>query len=158
MIGQTPAGGGWAVANGSTLNNTLVRLPNSTQGGRWNGPYGAATWTAIGVDNFAGVGSYTSAGCFVPTASRAAAVLRNALDIYPNPATETVQVRLPGAGTARPATVQVLDLLGRPVRQRSAPLGATEAVAVDLRGLPAGIYAVRVRCADADYTGRVVVR
>ena len=102
VIGQTPPGGAWAVANGSTLNNTLVRLPNATQGGRWNGPYGAATWTAIGVDNFAGVGSYTSAGCFVPTASRAAAVLRNALEIYPNPASETVQVRLPGVATAPP--------------------------------------------------------
>lgn len=158
VIGRTPAGNAWAVANGSTMNNTLVRLPNTTQGGRWNGPNGAATWTAIGMDNYAGVGSYTSAGCFVVTATRTATVLRSALEIYPNPATATVQVRLPGQPTARPATVEVLDLLGRAVRQRSAQLSATEAASVDLRGLPAGLYAVRVQCAGVEYTGRLVVQ
>ena len=158
VIGQTPAGNAWAVANGSTLNNTLVRLPNTTRGGRWNGPNGAATWTAIGMDNYTGVGSYTSAGCFVALASRTATVLRNALEIYPNPAAETVQLRLPGQPTPRSATVEVLDMLGRAVRQRTAQLSATEAVSVDLRGLPAGLYAVRVRCAGVEYSGRVVVQ
>ncbi|MCI1186918.1 endonuclease [Hymenobacter sp. DH14] len=157
VIGQRPTE--WTVAgNGSTLNNTMVRLPNTSQGGRWNGPYGAATWTGNGVDNYAGVGSYTSTACGLATATRAAAVLRNTLEIFPNPATETVQVRLPGLATARATTVQVLDMLGRPVRQRTAQLGGAETVAVDLRGLPAGIYAVRVQTAEADYTGRVVVR
>ena len=159
VIGQRPTE--WTVAGGgSTLNNTIVRLPNTTQGGRWNGPNGAATWTGNGVDNFAGVGSYTSAGCFVVLGSRAAASPRRALEIFPNPASESVQVRLPGLATARAtaATVQVLDLLGRPVRQRLAQLGGAETVALDLRGLPAGIYAVRVQTADAEYIGRVVVR
>ena len=158
VIGQTPAGNAWAVANGSTLNNTLVRLPNTTQGGRWNGPNGAATWTAIGMDNYTGVGSYTSAGCFVALAARTATVLHNALEIYPNPATAAVQVRLPGQPTAHPATVEVLDMLGRAVRRRTAQLSATEATSVDLRGLPAGLYAVRVLCAGVEYTGRVVVQ
>ena len=157
VIGQRPTE--WTTAGGgSTLNNTIVRLPGATQGGRWNGPYGAATWTGSGVDNFVGVGSYTSAGCFVALGSRTATVLRNTLEIYPNPASETVQVRLPGLAAARATTVQVLDLLGRPVRQRTAQLGGSETVAVDLRGLPAGIYAVRVQTAEAEYTGRVVVR
>lgn len=93
VIGQTPAGGAWTVPNGSTLNNTLVRQPTATQGGRWNGPHGSVTWSAGGVDNYAGVGSYVSAGCFIPAAARAATVLRNALELYPNPATETVRVR-----------------------------------------------------------------
>jgi endonuclease I len=158
VIGQTPAGGAWTVPNGSTLNNTLVRQPTTSQGGRWNGPNGSATWSAGGVDNYAGVGSYVSSACFIPTATRAISVLRNALEIYPNPATETVQVRLPGQPAARPATVEVLDMLGRPVRQRAAQLSATEGTSVDLRGLPAGLYAVRVRCADAEYTGRVVLQ
>ncbi len=155
VIGQRPTE--WTVAGGgSTLNNSIVRLPNTTQGGRWNGPNGAATWTGNGVDNFAGVGTYTSAGCFVVLNSRTAAATGRTLEIFPNPATETVQVRLPGRATA--AAVQVLDLLGRPVRQRTAQLGGAETVALDLRGLPAGIYAVRVQTADADYTGRVVVQ
>ena len=158
VIGRTPAGGAWTVPNGSTLNNTLVRQPTTSQGGRWNGPNGSGTWSAGGVDNYAGVGSYVSAACFIPTATRPATRLRNALEIYPNPATETVQLRLPGVLTARPATVEVLDLLGRAVRQRTAQLSATDAVQVDLRGLPAGLYAVRVLCAEMEYTGRVMVR
>jgi hypothetical protein len=146
------------VANGSTLDNTLVRQPNSSQGGRWNGPFGSSTWTAVGVDNFAGVGSYVSAGCFIPTATRAATVRRNTLEIAPNPATETVQVRLPGLTAARLARVEILDMLGRPVRQRTASLGATGAAQLDLHGLPAGLYAVRVTCAEVEYTGRLVVQ
>jgi endonuclease I len=158
VIGQDPTGGAWTVPGGSTLNNTLVRQPTTSQGGRWNGPYGSATWSAGGVDNYAGVGSYTSSACFIPTASRNASVLRNSLELYPNPATESVQVRLPGQPGARPATVEVLDMLGRAVRQRTAQLSATEATSVDLRGLPAGLYAVRVQCAGLEYTGRVVVQ
>ena len=156
VIGQRPTE--WTVPGGSTLNNTLVRQPTTTQGGRWNGPNGSSTWSAGGVDNYAGIGSYTSAGCFIALATRANTVLRNALEIYPNPATETVQLRLPGQATSRPATVEVLDMLGRAVRQRTAQLGATNAAQVDLRGLPAGLYAVRVTCADVEYTGRVVVQ
>ncbi|WP_052732681.1 endonuclease [Hymenobacter terrenus] len=158
VIGQTPAGNAWTVAGGSTRDNTLVRLPTTSQGGRWSGPSGSATWSAIGVDNYTGVGSYASTACSTPTGTRSTAVLRNSLEIYPNPATETVQVRLPGQTTTRAASVAVLDLLGRPVRQRNAQLGATDAVQVDLHGLPAGIYAVRVTFADAEYTGRVVVQ
>jgi hypothetical protein len=157
VIGQRPTE--WTVpGGGSTLNNTLVRRPTTSQGGRWNGPNGSATWSSSGVDNFASVGSYTSTACYVPLAGRSAAVLRNALEIYPNPAAETVQLRLPGVPSARPATIEVLDMLGRPVRQRAAQLSAADAVPVDLRGLPAGIYAVRVRCEEVTYTGRVVVR
>ncbi|MDQ2771708.1 MAG: endonuclease [Bacteroidota bacterium] len=156
VIGQRPTE--WTVPGGSTLNNTLVRQPTVNQGGRWNGPYGSATWSAGGVDNYNGVGSYTSSACYVPLAARPSALLRNALELYPNPASETVQVRLPGQPTARAATIEVLDMLGRAVRQRTATLSATDGTSVDLRGLPAGLYAVRVRCADADYTGRVEVR
>ena len=49
IIGQRPTE--WTVAGGgSTLNNTIARLPNTTQGGRWNSPNGAVTWTGNGVD------------------------------------------------------------------------------------------------------------
>ena len=158
VIGQAPAGTGWTVPNGSTMNNTLVRQPSTNQGGRWNGPNGSRTWSAGGVDNYAGVGSYVSAACFIPTATRGATVRRNALEIYPNPATETVQLRLPGVATAHATAIAVRDVLGRPVRQRTAQLSATDAVQLDLRGLPAGLYAIRVTSGAVEYTGRVVVQ
>ncbi len=156
VVGQSPTE--WTVANGSTLNNTLVRLPTTSQGGRWNGPFGSATWTALGTDNYTGVGSYSSTACGTITGTRAATVRRNSLEVYPNPASSTAQLRLPGLTTAQAATITLLDMLGRPVRQHDARLSATEAVQLDLRGLPAGIYAVRVSCAESEYTGRVVVR
>jgi hypothetical protein len=127
-------------------------------GGRWNGPNGSATWAALGTDVFTGIGSYSSTACRAASAARTASVLRNGLEIYPNPASETVQLRLPGAATARTATVEVLDGLGRVVRQRPAVLSATDAAVLDLRGLPAGLYAVRVSTGSVAYTGRVVVQ
>jgi hypothetical protein len=69
-------------------------------------------------------------------------VLRNALEIFPNPATETVQV---------------LDMLSRLVRQHTAQLSGSETVAVNLRGLPTGICAVRVQTAEAEYTSRITL-
>ncbi|MDO7846383.1 endonuclease [Hymenobacter sp. M29] len=158
VIGQDPTGGAWTVPNGSTLNNTLVRQPTVSQGGRWNGPYGSATWSAGGVDNYAGVGSYTSSACFIPTASRAASVVRHGLEVYPNPASETALVRLLGQSSAHPASIELLDVMGRSVRWRTAQLGAASEVSLDLRGLTAGVYVVRVLCETVTYTGRVVVR
>ena len=156
VIGQQPTATGWTTAGGgSTLNNTLVRLPTANQGGRWNGPNGATTWTGNGVDVFAGFGSYTSTACG-PLATRVAATFRNALALYPNPASAMLTVGLPGAA-AQPATVALFDNLGRCVRTQPATLGAAATARLDLRGLPAGLYAVRVSTATADYTGRVVV-
>jgi hypothetical protein len=69
-------------------------------------------------------------------------VLRNALEIFPNPATETVQV---------------LDMLSRLVRQHTAQLSGSETVAMNLRGLPAGICAVRVQTAGVEYVSHMIL-
>ena len=157
IIGQQPTATGWPTpAGGNTLNNTLVRLPATAQGGRWAGPNGAATWAGNGVDNFAGFGSYTSTACG-PLAVRAGAALRPGLALYPNPARETLALALPGLPAATAATVALFDGLGRCVLQRAATLGAAATARLDLRGLPAGLYAVRVSTASGDYVGRVAV-
>ena len=158
VVGQRPATGWATPGGGSTLNNTLVRSPNTDIGGRWNGPNGSATWLGGGVDVFTGLGSFTSAVCPTVTGTRSAAALPRALEIYPNPASESVRVRLPGSAAAQSATIELLDALGRTVRTRTAPLGGTDAALLDLRGLPAGLYAVRVACAGVAYAGRVVVQ
>lgn len=63
-----------------------------------------------------------------------------ALDLFPNPAHHRATLRLPAAPTPRPA--QLLDALGRPVRAFTVPAHATE-TAVDVAGLPAGVYVLR---------------
>lgn len=156
VVGQRPTN--WTTLNGgSTLNNTLVRLPDTDAGGNWNGPNGSITWTGGGVDNYTGFGAYTSIACVV-TGTRAPTVLRKGLEIFPNPTTESVSLRLPAVAGTLAATVEVLDPLGRVVRARSANIGAADAVQVDLRGLAAGLYAVRVTTGAVQYTGRVVLQ
>jgi endonuclease I len=158
VVGRTPSGTGWTVAGGGTTrDNSLVRLPSTGQGNtRWFGATGAATtWQAQGTDNFAGVGSYTSTACATPLAVRGPGAAGQ-LELYPNPATGRVSLRLPGAAT-RSATIEVLDALGRTVRQLAAPVGEATAATLELAGLPAGLYAVRLHTAAGLYLGRLVV-
>jgi endonuclease I len=158
VVGRTPSGTGWTVAGGGTTrDNSLVRLPSTGQGNtRWFGATGAATtWQAQGTDNFTGVGSYTSTACATPLAVRGPGTAGQ-LELYPNPATGRVSLRLPGAAT-RSATIEVLDALGRTVRQFTAPVGEATAATLELAGLPAGLYAVRLRTAAGLYLGRLVV-
>ena len=162
VIGRAPAAGtntGWLVASGGTTrDNSLVRLPTTGSGNpRWFGPTGAnTTWQSQGADNFAGIGSYTSAACTI-TAVRTSAAGRPGLDLFPNPAAGRVSLRLPALPTARPATVEVLDALGRTVRQLSVQIGAGTSVELELTGLPAGLYALRATTAEARYLARLVV-
>ena len=78
-------------------------------------------------------------GGFV-TAARAAAPVE-IFTLAPNPATAQVRLTWPVA-TATPRPVQVLDGLGRVVRQLALPAGATQAP-LDVRGLAPGLYLVR---------------
>ncbi|MWT56443.1 T9SS type A sorting domain-containing protein, partial [Escherichia coli] len=91
------------------------------------------------------------------TATRPASSRRGLLELYPNPATATVQLRLPGETKTQPARLELLDGLGRVVRRHELTLGAS-AASLDVRGLPAGIYAVRLRTAAGLHTGRLVVQ
>lgn len=78
-------------------------------------------------------------GGFV-TAARAAAPAE-VFTLAPNPATAQVRLSWPAA-TAAPRPVQVLDGVGRVVRQFVLPARATQAP-LDLRGLAPGLYTVR---------------
>ena len=67
--------------------------------------------------------------------------------VWPNPAHGSFSLRLPGTG---PATVTVLDALGRSVRTLRQPQHPAAAVLrVDVQGLAAGAYVVRVQAAEA---------
>ncbi|MDB5267730.1 MAG: hypothetical protein JWP58_770 [Hymenobacter sp.] len=77
------------------------------------------------------------------------------LALFPNPAHGTATVQLPAVPGAATATLTVIDALGRPVRTfRAAPNALAE---LDLAGLPAGLYAVRVQAGGSTATRRLVV-
>ncbi|MDO7873369.1 T9SS type A sorting domain-containing protein [Hymenobacter sp. ASUV-10] len=79
--------------------------------------------------------------------------------IYPNPAHTTALVQLPAHATlGTPATLTVLDALGRPVRTETLRL-ATYATAhpLDLTGLAPGLYLVRLAANGRTATQRLVV-
>ena len=75
--------------------------------------------------------------------------------LFPNPAHGRVAVQVPAGPGGVAATLTVLDALGRPVRVQTAALNAR--AEVDLTGLPAGLYAVRVQAGGRAATQRLVV-
>ncbi|MDB5268943.1 MAG: hypothetical protein JWP58_1983 [Hymenobacter sp.] len=76
--------------------------------------------------------------------------------VFPNPAHATATVQLPPvSGTA---TLTLLDALGRVVRTTTVPLPAAGLRhELDLAGLPAGLYALRVAAGASTATHRLVV-
>ena len=71
-----------------------------------------------------------------------------AVAVYPNPVRGAATLIIGGADPLA-ATVEVLDVQGRTVRQERAVLGAGRTHRLDASALPAGVYTVRVT-AEAD--------
>ncbi|MDO7873368.1 FG-GAP-like repeat-containing protein [Hymenobacter sp. ASUV-10] len=97
-------------------------------------------------------------GTGAPLAAAAGPSPTAALQAFPNPAHGLALVQLPAAATATPATLTLLDALGRPVRTETAAL-ATYATAhpLDLTGLAPGLYLVRLAANGTTATQRLVV-
>ncbi|KAA9339171.1 T9SS type A sorting domain-containing protein [Hymenobacter busanensis] len=158
VIGQDPgATTGWTVPGGSTLNNTLIRRPTVSLGRTHWDAATAAEWLPQGGDVFTGIGQHTNSSCIV-TSTNPARPVATGLQVYPNPATGHVLVQVTGLTSRESARIQLLDGLGRPVRQHTQTLGATDVVSLDLRGLAAGLYQVLVEAGNTRYISRVVVQ
>lgn len=80
--------------------------------------------------------------------------LQAALTVFPNPAHNGQATLLVPTGTAA-GQVQVLDALGRLVRQQA--LGAGNTTVLKLSGLPAGVYIVRVQAGSEQATRRLTL-
>ena len=156
VIGTDP-GTTWAIpGGGSTTDNTLVRKPTVARGEtRWS--KGAATWQALGTDVYTSVGRHTSTACIVSSTVKNAP-LNTGLAVYPNPAATTLQLQVTGLRGRHTADIRLYNTLGQQVLQQERTLSGADAVTLDLRALPAGLYSVRVVVADVRYTSRVDVK
>ncbi|UOQ65775.1 T9SS type A sorting domain-containing protein [Hymenobacter volaticus] len=77
------------------------------------------------------------------------------LQLWPNPATQTVAIRLPAA-TRASTVIQLRDALGRATRNIQLAAGQQE-VNIDLKGLQSGLYMVQAQLGDTQYTRRLVI-
>jgi hypothetical protein len=84
----------------------------------------------------------------------APSALQAALALYPNPTRERQATLLLPAGTGT-GHVQVLDALGRLVRQQA--LNGSPTTTLQLAGLPAGVYLVRVQAGNEQATRRLTL-
>ncbi len=64
----------------------------------------------------------------------------NALKVYPNPATESITVKMDKPGIYN-ASIQIIDVLGKPVY--SSAVNANDLNVIDVKSLSRGIYFVR---------------
>ncbi|WP_201987648.1 T9SS type A sorting domain-containing protein [Hymenobacter rubidus] len=159
--GDVYAGGKFIQAGGAAANNVA----------KWNGsvwaPLGTGTNSTVSAlalspnsklyagGSFSAVGDISKVmahfGIYDPNAPLATATSQKAAPaaLFPNPAHGTATLRLPAGAPRLPLTLT--DALGRVVRRYPAP--ATAEAALDLRGLPAGVYVVRC----GEYAQRLVV-
>ncbi|MDO7877760.1 S8/S53 family peptidase [Hymenobacter sp. ASUV-10] len=87
----------------------------------------------------------------------AAAVMATNLSVYPNPAHRSFTVSLP-LDAPQSAELVLIDALGRPVRRQSLLLPAAGASAsVDVRGLPVGVYILKLQTGHQALTQRLVI-
>jgi hypothetical protein len=142
-----PAGGaGGARATGLAASGSSLYVVGSLEG--TNASFGSLTVPGnanSGAGFLAEIGSAT-------LATRATTTLA-ADALYPNPAHGTATVRVP-AGPG-PATLTLLDALGRVVRQQAAAPGTN--APLDLAGLTPGVYALRVQAGAVVATQKLVV-
>jgi len=94
-------------------------------------------------------------GTYTPLTSISPLIITADLTISPNPAHEAFTVQLP-AGLA-PGPAELLNTLGQVVRRPAVGAAAGAGFAVETRGLPAGVYTLRLWAGGAVRARRVVV-
>ena len=80
----------------------------------------------------------------------------HSLTVYPNPADDLLHIEL--AGGAGIASATLFDLQGRAVRTRFIAPTNSQTATVDVRGIPAGVYMLRVRDGEGKEHHRKIVR
>ncbi len=136
----------------------------STSTGRAPGPHAYAsppppgTAVTLTVTNNLGCTSSRTEYPFGPlSAAQASRALAGRLALFPNPTSGAVAVQLGGLAPQGPAALALLNPLGQVLRRATAPVQAGQVAAtLDLGGLPAGLYLLRVSTREGTATKRVV--
>ena len=84
--------------------------------------------------------------------------LTQQLALYPNPASGMASLALPAELGSQPVAATLIDALGRVVRELLLPAQGSAAHALDLRGLPAGVYALRLTTSAGPLTRQLSVQ
>ena len=94
-----------------------------------------------------------------PTASQTARALAAGATLHPQPAAGTLTLTLPGLRAQPPVPARLHDALGRVVRTFALPVPATGPAThrLELAGLPAGLYVLRLRPQEGAISLRVVL-
>ena len=94
--------------------------------------------------------------CRLALATKNGTIQASTLQLYPNPARGSFNLRLAGA-TARTASIVLRDVTGRVVLTQTQPLTGND-LTIDATALKAGLYMVQVTTPESVQTSRVVVQ
>lgn len=100
------------------------------------------------------IGEVDSAYVYYPLSVAELAANTAAMTLYPNPASGTVHLSVPGTATA--ARIIILDVAGRTVQQETAQPGRGREILVDISGLASGIYHIVVHTGGKVYTQQLI--
>jgi hypothetical protein len=153
----------WAqTAGGPGVDYVQALAPTATAVYVGGAVIGAATFgsQAVGAAGAGQAGFFTSLPDATALAATAAAAPLLAVALYPTPTptSSLATVQLPAGLDAGPATLTLLDAVGRTVRARTVALAAGSAhTTFDVAGLAPGVYALRVAVGERRGTARLVV-
>jgi|GEM_PF-434887 len=154
---QTPAAGTYTLAAAELLNlpaGTSVVLEDALTGQRTPlATVGTAYTFSVAAGEKVDGRFWLNLNSASPLATQTGA-LQTALAVYPNPTHDGQATLLVPAGTGA-GQVQVLDALGRLVRQQALTAGGN--TTLKLAGLPAGVYIVRVQAGAEQATRRLTL-
>ncbi|MBO2009762.1 FG-GAP-like repeat-containing protein [Hymenobacter negativus] len=86
------------------------------------------------------------------------ALTAGAIELYPNPARQSVTVQLPAVGGVSQVQLSLYNSLGQRVREQAQPLSSTGLKAqLPVADLAPGVYMLRVQAGTATLTRRIVV-
>lgn len=80
----------------------------------------------------------------------------NGFDVYPNPSTGLFTVNIDNISALR--AINVVNMMGQPVKQIAAPDKTSSVISIDLMGMPKGIYMVQCTFDEGTVSRKVMIQ